>query len=247
MTQHRFFIQPNQISEKTVTICGPQARQICAVLRLHEGDEISVLDGSGCCHIAAISSAKKDQVVAEITNTVEMETESCVRLTLAQALTKHDKVELVVQKAVELGISEVMVFTSERTVPRPSGDRVEHRLDRWRAIAREAAEQSNRAVIPAVTGVISFSGLLGSFSDFDAVLIAWEDEKKMLLYEAMAKVGPGAKLLYMIGPEGGFSESEVLRAVEAGAVPVSLGSTTLRSETAAIAGCAIILHSMEAR
>jgi 16S rRNA (uracil1498-N3)-methyltransferase len=247
MTQHRFFIQPNQISENTVTICGPQARQICAVLRLHEGDEISVLDGSGCCHIAAISSAKKEQVVAEITNTVEMETESCVRLTLAQALTKHDKVELVVQKAVELGICELMVFTSERTVPRPSGDRIEHRLDRWRSIAQEAAEQSNRALIPAITGVISFSGVLESLQKFDIVLVAWEDEKKLLLHEAIARVESGARLLYIVGPEGGFSEAEVARAVAAGAVPVSLGSTTLRSETAAIAGCAIILHGLEAR
>jgi len=245
MTNHRFFIQPDQISEGQVTICGPQARQICAVLRLHEGDEIGVLDGSGCCHIARIGSAKKDQVVAEITDTIAMQTESCVRLTLAQALTKHDKVELVVQKATELGISEMMVFTSERTVPRPAGDRIAHRLDRWRSIAREAAEQSNRASVPSVDGIISFGDLLRKAPDFDYSLIAWEDETGLLLHEALAKVQPGARVLYIVGPEGGFSRSEVTEAVSAGVVPISLGARTLRAETAAIAGCAVILHMME--
>jgi 16S rRNA (uracil1498-N3)-methyltransferase len=247
MTQHRFFVQPNQISEGQVTICGPQARQICAVLRLHEGDRIGVLDGSGCCHIARIGSAKKDQVVAEITETIDLETESCIRLTLAQALTKHDKVELVVQKATELGISEVMVFTSERTVPRPAGDKIAHRLDRWRSIAREAAEQSNRASMPVVDGIMSFGDLLRKSSEFDCSLIAWEDETKLLLHEALVKVQPGSRVLYTVGPEGGFSQGEVAQAVSAGVIPVSLGATTLRAETAAIAGCAVILHLMETR
>ncbi|MDO8586644.1 MAG: RsmE family RNA methyltransferase [Armatimonadota bacterium] len=245
MTDHRFFVEPEQISDGRVTIRGPQARQICAVLRLQTGDTISALDGSGCCHIARIGSLTRDEVIAEIIETSQADTEARVRLTLAQALAKGHKVEMVVQKATELGISGMVVFASERTIVRPAEDKIRNRLARWRSIAREAAEQSCRAVLPDVDGVIGFDDLVQRVSQFDKAFVAWEKEKGLLLREALKDAETGNRILLIVGPEGGFSEDEVSQAIAAGAVPISLGARTLRTETAAIAGCAIVLHSVE--
>jgi len=233
------------MAQGQITIRGPQARQICSVLRLQVGDTIAALDGSGCCHIARIGSVTKAEVIAEITDTRPVETEAAVKLTLAQALAKGNKVELVVQKATELGISEMVMFTSERTIVRPDGDRIEARLARWRSIAREAAEQSGRAVIPQLGGPVGFTELLAQIPGFDLALLAFENENSLLLGEAVANAKAGDRILLIVGPEGGFSEKEVSEAVTADAVSVSLGARILRTETAAIAGCAIILHETE--
>lgn len=242
MTDHRFFVDPDQIRGDVVTISGPQARQIRTVLRLRAGDSISVLDGSGACHAARIGAVTRNEVIAGITGSVEMETEPSVRLTLAQALPKGDKIDLVVQKATELGASEIVVYTSERTVPEPAAEKIAHRLARWGSIAREAAEQSFRATIPAVTGIIDFPEMLRRAASYDHVLVAWEEERAHPLRNSLAGLSSGSQVAFIVGPEGGFSESEIRAAREAGATPVSLGRRMLRSETAAIAGCAIILH-----
>jgi 16S rRNA (uracil1498-N3)-methyltransferase len=240
----RFFVQPGSISGSQIIICGPQARQICTVLRLEVGDAISVLDGSGCCHIARIDEVTRRQVTAEITGVVQLDTEPRVKLTLAQALAKGDKVELVVQKATELGISRMVVFTSQRTVPKPDAAHTARKMERWRAIAREAAEQSGRALVPEVHGVVGFRDLLAGRSDDDLTLIAWEAERETPLSKILAGAN-AERITLIVGPEGGFTEQEVAIARDAGAAPVSFGKRILRSETAAIAGCAIIMHYAE--
>lgn len=240
----RFFVDPACISGDHVTICGPQARQICTVLRLEVGDAISALDGSGRCHIARLADVTSRQVTAEITAVIQLDTEPLVKLTLAQALTKGDKVELVVQKATELGISRMVIFTCERTVPVPDPARTARKLERWRAIAREAAEQSGRALVPEVRGVVGFHDLLAGRSGDELTLIAWEGEREMPLSRILAGANAG-RIMLIVGPEGGFAEHEVKTARDAGAIPVSFGKRILRSETAAIAGCAIIMHHAE--
>lgn len=245
MNHHRFFIEPSQIDEGRVTIRGPQARQICTVLRLQFGNEITVLDGSGCCHITRLSSTSPREVVGEITYTIQMDNELPVRLTLAQALAKGDKVEMVVQKATELGICDMIVFVCSRAIPIPLEDRIERKLARWRSIAREAAEQSGRGSIPTIEGAISFDDLLTRVPQYDVALIASETGTNMLLRQALETVKQGASVIYIVGPEGGYTDNEMEIAVKSGAVPVSLGKRILRTETAAVAGCAIIAHHVE--
>ncbi|MDO8682941.1 MAG: 16S rRNA (uracil(1498)-N(3))-methyltransferase [Armatimonadota bacterium] len=243
--ERRFFVNPNQISDGRVVITGSCARQIHTVLRLRKGDQISVLDGLGNLYVCRLDEVSSREVIAEVTDTCTCDNDPSIKLTLAQGLPKGDKVELVVQKATELGISEMALFASERTVARPSADKIAQRLARWESIAKEASEQCCRATIPTITGVLDYDELLSRVAGFDLALVAWEDESDIMLKDALGEAPAGARILLIVGPEGGLTEREVAAAKQAGAIPVSLGKRILRTETAAIAGCAIILHCIQ--
>ena len=246
MGEHRrFFISPEQISGDNATLTGDTARQITKVLRLREGDCICLLDGSGNEHNARISAISKDEVAARIFDTGSCANEAKLRLTLAICHPKGDKLELIVQKATELGISRVVIVNSERTVARPEDSKIAERLIRWRRIAAEAAEQSCRSCIPEIDGVISFDELVDSISGYQLALVAWEDENKTSLRDVIHGKSNIESVLLIIGPEGGLTNREVEVTKSAGAMCVTFGKRVLRSETAAIAGCAAIMYEME--
>jgi len=246
MVNHRrFFIEPSQIENGTARITGDGARQISKVLRLKEGDFICLLDGSGNEHDALITGVTRDAVTARILGTGSCAREPVLRLTLALCLPKGDKVELIVGKGAELGISRYVIVDSERTVARIEPGKLAERLTRWRKIAAEASEQCGRALAPEIEGVVAFGDLVGLIADHDLALIAWEEEGGASLREAL-RTNLGAKcVLLIVGPEGGLTEAEVEMAKSAGAVSVSLGKRVLRVETAAIAAAAAIMYEME--
>lgn len=241
----RFFVTSGQIGEETAVITGDTAHQIVRVMRLKEGDKLYLLDGSGREHETVIACLSKGKVTARILGTVSNPREPGVSLTLAVCLPKGDKLDLIVQKGSELGISALVAVSSERCVARPDEDRLESKLGRWRRIACEATEQSGRSTAPSVSYVDGFDRLVELIRDSELPLVAWEDEDRTSLRDVL-RANPTAKsILFVVGPEGGLTDSEIAAAVSAGARCVSLGRRILRSETAAIAGCAAIMYELE--
>lgn len=241
----RFFIAPELIDGDSVRLDDATARQITKVLRLREGDRICLLDGLGNLHDAQISSTAKGDTTAKILSSSLCQNEPKLHLTLAICLPKGDKLELIVQKCVELGISKVVVVESERSVSRLEKDKAADKMARWRRIAAEAAEQSGRAVIPEMTGIIKFSELTALIQETDLAIVAWEEEQDITLKQILQANADAKSALLIIGPEGGLSESEIEIAMLAGAKSVSLGRRVLRSETAAIAACSVVMYEIE--
>jgi 16S rRNA (uracil1498-N3)-methyltransferase len=244
---NRFFIKPECIADGKVRIDGPNARQICSVLRLGAGDKIAVLDGRGSITIVRITEASPSLVIGDVVQICPLDTEPKTQLTLAQSFPKGDKLEFVIQKGTELGVSKFEVITTARCVPRTSDNRVERRLSRWQTIAKEAAEQSCRAVVPEVMGVTSLKEFVDRISEFDLAICLWEGEERESLRKLLKENSSARSILLIIGPEGGFEESEVRLMQENGAKTASLGRRILRCETAAIAGAAIVLYEMESQ
>ncbi len=241
----RFFIDPNQIENGTVTITGESARQLSKVLRLKEGDFICLLDGSGNEHDAIISGITREAVSARIVGSNCCPREPRVKLTLAICLPKGDKLELIVQKCAELGISKYIIVNSDRTVAKVEPSKLIDRLTRWQKIALEAAEQCGRAVAPRVEGLVEFKDLSEEIGNHELSLIAWEEEDGQSLKEVLRTNIDAQSVLLIVGPEGGLTEHEVNIAKAAGAKSVSLGKRLLRVETAAISAIAAIMYELE--
>ncbi len=239
-----FFVSAKDIKGNEVLITGGEARHITTVLRKREGDRIDVFDGSGREFKARILEIDRHRglprVKAEIITEERRETEPKLRITLFQAIPKGNRLEFIIQKSTEIGVSEIVPITTERTIVRLDHRKIKQKTLRWQKIAREAAKQSRRNAIPRVGPVLDFSRALQEFSARKphTGIIAWEMEEKNRLREALRNiVGRGTTklpLAIFIGPEGGFTAEEVEEARKRGLVPVTLGSGILRTETAAL-------------
>ncbi len=233
---HRFFVAKDQIP----AITGSDVHQIIDVLRMKTGDQLELLDGTGKIYTAKICSIKKDKVICKTLSLRVEEFESKIKVTLAQCLPKAKKMDLIIQKCTELGAHKIIPALSERSVSKGE------KLPRWRKIAKEAAEQSGRSIIPEIAPLTSFEQVLKLKSEFDLALIPWELEREKSLKKTLTthlpagKAGQPIHLLILIGPEGGFSRKEIELANSAGFTPVSLGPRILRTETAAMAVLSII-------
>jgi 16S rRNA (uracil1498-N3)-methyltransferase len=230
----RYFISTDQIDESAgkVIFEGQDAHHLHTVLRMRGGETVYALDGQGNEYEAVLESVGKSSAIARIATKRRLDTEPCVRVTVAQALPGTlEKLEWVLQHGTEVGAAGFLVFESARG--RADGERLAKKQTRWQEIVRSAAEQSHRALLPGVEGVLAFTDLLARFGDFDATLLAYEGERSMGLREGLPKK-PGASILVIIGPEGGFTEEEVAQARRGGAIPISLGPRILRTETAGL-------------
>lgn len=241
----RFFVRPEQVESDQAIIEGPIARQICKVLRLKPGDPITLLDGEGRVYDAEIESGTCDCVRVRVLAAKENVNEPGLRLVLASCVPKSDRMELIVQKCTELGISEIVLVQSERTITRPDEAGNGRKLERWRKIAAEAAEQCGRSRAPILTGVLGFGDLVRMISAFPLAVVAWEEETATSLGEVLRHRHGVESALFIIGPEGGLTEREVEAAKSAGALSVSLGGRLLRTDTAAIATCAAMMYELE--
>jgi len=226
---HRFFVPKDQIP----VISGSDVHHIKDVLRMKIGGELELLDGTGKIYEARISGIKKDKIICKVLSMRTEETKLKVKITLAQCLPKAKKMELIIQKCTELGVDRIIPILSERTIARGE------KLNRWRTIAKEAAEQSGRLTIPKISPLTRFEGVLKIKDQFDLALIPWELETKTTLKQVLTNQRP-RHLLILIGPEGGFSRSEINFAKSAGFTSVSLGPSILRTETAGMALLAMI-------
>ncbi len=238
----RFFIERAYKEGEIVNIAGDLVTQIRRVLRLNKGDWVCLLDGRGTEYDAQIVSCSGGVVRARIAASRECNTEPALELTVAVSLAKADKIETIVQKCTELGTSKFAVFVSQHSVPKLNDAKIANRLARWRRIATEAAEQSGRGLVPQVEGILEFKELVSTVPQYGMPLLAWEGSNAEPLRQVIRKHSKVDSAMVIIGPEGGFTQDEVMFATEAGAIPVSLGKRTLRCETAAVAACAILMN-----
>jgi 16S rRNA (uracil1498-N3)-methyltransferase len=208
----------------------PEQSRHVAVLRLRPGDEIEVFDGRGARHRASL-----EEGALRLGEALPREAERAVQVTLVQALAKGEKMDLVVQKATELGVARIVPLASERSVVKLDARRGASRTERWRKIAQEAARQSQRADVPRIDEPATWADVL----ELGPGLLLDPEERTLRLGQAARGV---RRVLIAVGPEGGFSPEERERAVAAGMLPVGLGPLVLRTETAGLAAVAVILH-----
>ncbi len=236
---HRFFIPADWVQNEMVAITGEPLRQIGYILRLKPTDRIIVLDNSGMELEVEIERITKAQATGKVISKKLGQGEPRIKITLYQALLKSDKFELVLQKGVELGITDFVPFISERCVSRKESTA---KIERWQKIIREAAEQSERVILPVLHPLISFEEACRSVEQ--PALMLWEEEKSTSLKQTLQNppFKNAARISLFIGPEGGFPESEKALARQNGIAVASLGKRILRAETAGLAAVSAVLY-----
>ena len=235
----RFFVD-RQPENGLLVLRGEDAHHAGRVLRLRQGEALTLCDGEGIDYDCTVEQIEKDAVLCRVRDRHPAATEPGQRLTLFMALPKGDKMEFIVQKAVELGVSEIVPYLSKNCVSRP--DKTDKKVERWRKIAVEAAKQCGRGVLPAVHAVVPAAEAVRLAAQAETALFLYENEKQTGLRDALAG-GVGKTVSLMVGPEGGFAPEEAAAAKEAGLVSVSLGTRILRCETAPVAALAAVLYA----
>lgn len=243
---YQFFISPEQVGETHITITGSDVNHIKNVLRMKPGEEILLSDGKDKEYRCVVETLEQDAVTARILDIDGAARELPVKITLFQGLPKADKMELIIQKSVELGAVSVVPVETKRAVVRLDAKKANAKRERWQAIAESAAKQSKRTVIPEVGRVTSWQEALKQASEMEVRLIPYEEAEGMqVTREAFSGIRPGDRVAVFIGPEGGFAESEVAEAMEIGASPVTLGRRILRTETAGLFVLSVLAYLFE--
>ncbi|MGM9582369.1 MAG: 16S rRNA (uracil(1498)-N(3))-methyltransferase, partial [Phascolarctobacterium sp.] len=223
---------------------GVDARHISKVLRMQPGDRLQIVSDDGVSAMAEVNAIDSERVSVRCLEKLAESHEPRVKLVLAQGLAKGEKMDFIVQKAVEMGAYSVIPVAMEHSVVRLDGAKAAKKVERWQKIAESAAKQSKRDLIPQVQPVQSMAEMLAS-CDCETKIIAYECEDRLSLKAALkaAEAAGGIhELLLIIGPEGGISEGELEQARQAGAVPVSLGRRILRAETAGLVAISAIFY-----
>ena len=243
---HRFFAEPGQIGEKEIVITGADVNHIRNVLRMRTDEEVLIADGQGAEYRCKLTDLGENEVRAQILWKLDGNAELASAITLFQGLPKSDKMDLIVQKCVELGVDRIIPVSTKRAVVKLDAKKEQTRLKRWNTISESAAKQSGRGVIPEVSGVMSFGKALEEAKKLDVLLIPYERAEHMAeTRRVMGEIRPGQSVGIFIGPEGGFEESEVEEAVAAGAKAITLGKRILRTETAGLAVMAMLGYLLE--
>lgn len=236
-----FFIEESELSGPNPAVRGVDARHIINVLRLKPGDRIGLFDGMGKQYDAVISAFSSARVEVSILGSSDPGVESPLELVVAQSFLKEGKMDELVRKLTEIGVSRWTPFISERSVSRPDDKRVLARTKRWEKIAKEAAKQCKRVKITGIGKTVSFEDVIDSEKEFDLKIVFWENEKNLLDPKSLTEeYGNLKKILVMFGPEGGFSVNEIEKAKENGFITAGIGPRILKAETATICACALI-------
>lgn len=229
----RFFVNRESITDNTVMIAGDDSRHIARSLRMAVGDRVIVCDGSGDELLCRLAKIRDDITECEILSRGKSIVEPPYQLALFMGYPKGDKLETVIQKAVELGATKIVPFESSRCVKRPDIKKSGERLPRLKRIAEEAAKQCGRATVPTVSLPLSFDEMLAQASKYQLALFCYEAEQSSSIKEQLSYFKlPPSSICVVIGSEGGFSEEEAQTALSSGLLSVSLGKRILRCETA---------------
>ena len=243
--QH-FFVIPEQVGETEIYVTGPDVNHMKNVLRMKIGEQVEISDGNNKKYLCEVSAYEEEQAVLRILKIREADTELKSRLYLFQGLPKNDKMELIVQKAVELGAYEVIPVSMKRCVVKLDAKKAAKKVERWNSISESAAKQAGRSIIPNVSDVVSYREALERAEQLDVVLVPYELEEGMAeTKKLLHQIQPGQSVGIFIGPEGGFEREEVEQAIEAGAHPVTLGRRILRTETAGFTMLSILMFELE--
>lgn len=246
---YQFFVEPHQINmdDKSVIILGSDVNHIKNVLRMRVGEEIAVSNGQdGKEYRCGILALEEDCIRCELRFVKEDGVELPSQIYLFQGLPKADKMELIIQKAVELGVYQVIPVSTKRCVVKLDDKKAKSKIARWQGIAEAAAKQSKRGIIPQVTEVMTFKNAVKMAADMEVRLIPYELADGMTkTKEIISKIQPGQRIAIFIGPEGGFEESEITEALENGIEPITLGKRILRTETAGFTILSWLMYHME--
>lgn len=244
---YQFFVEPCQIQGNRITITGSDVNHIKNVLRMKPGEEIAVSNGSdGKEYRCGILSLEEEEIVCELRFIKEDGLELPSRIYLFQGLPKADKMELIIQKAVELGAYEIIPVAAKRCVVKLNEKKEASKLTRWQEIAKAAAKQSKRGIIPRVQKVMSFSEAVAYSRDIQVKMIPYELAEGMeKTKEIIEGIRPGQDIAVFIGPEGGFDPEEIALAMKNEVAPVTLGRHILRTETAGMAVLSILMYHLE--
>lgn len=242
---HNFFVPKSNRHNDCYYIDGADYNHIRNVLRMKEGDNflVSCESSSDLCRLEGYED---ESAVAEIIEENYQNTELPVKIYLFQGLPKADKMELIIQKAVELGVYKIIPTEMNRCVVKLDDKKKKSKTARWQMIAESAAKQSKRNTVPAVSDVLSYKEMLKKAQELDLLLVPYENKDGMVATKtALSKIKDGISVGILIGPEGGFEESEVNCAVDAGGEVISLGKRILRTETAAITAVGMCMLHIE--
>lgn len=243
---HRFFVEPGQIEDNCIRITGSDVNHIKNVLRMKRKEQILISDGQSREYTCYIEALEEDQVVAHVMYVQEENLELSSKIYLFQGLPKADKMELILQKAVELGVHEVIPVSTSRSVVKLDEKKAAKKAARWQQIAESAAKQSKRMIIPRVHSLCTYKEALAYAADCQVKLIPYELARGMKeTKDLLAAIEPGQSIAIFIGPEGGFAESEIELGLEKGLVPITLGRRILRTETAGLAILSVLMFQLE--
>ena len=241
----RFFTKPENFNSDTVTIAGADAFHIARSLRMAVGDHITVCDAEGFEYTCVLRKIRDDLCECEILEKALSKTESPANITLFMAYPKGDKLEFIIQKAVELGVNKIVPFESSFCVKRPRQDKAEKQNSRLTRIAEEAAKQCGRARLAEVSQPINYGEMLKSASRSDLVLFCYEGDGTLSLKDVLTQNPDKKSIAVIVGCEGGFSKQEAEKAKESGFMLVNLGPRILRCETAPIYALSAISFAYE--
>lgn len=240
---HKFFVEKNQIDNNSIYITGKDLIHIKNVLRLKAGENIEI-SCEGNNYLTEIVEVTKENVKTKIINESAGNRESPIEITLYQGLAKGSKMDLIIQKCVEIGVKDFYAIETDRAVVKINNKKKEDsKLERWQSIAEEAAKQSKRDYIPKLKGIISFKEMIGILSEEKNIIVPYENEENLSIKDGLKTV-KGNKVNLIIGPEGGFEEKEIKSLEDLRASIVTLGPRILRTETAGLVSSTIILYEL---
>jgi 16S rRNA (uracil1498-N3)-methyltransferase len=244
----RYFI-PHKANAASFLINEEDRHHIVKVMRMQIGDQIICVDPEGKQAVCRISEITNSSVVADVVQWKDESPELPISITIASGLPKGDKLEWIIQKGTELGAHQFLPFSAARSVVKWDEKKAAKKIERWQKIAKEAAEQSHRTILPAIINPMTFKDLLKKSQDFDYKLAAYEEESRQgetsVLFSTLNRMKEGETLLIVFGPEGGLAEEEVQQLKEFGFGLCGLGPRILRTETAPLYSLAAISYHFE--
>ena len=241
----RFFVEKKNINlgNNTCIIEGEDVKHISKVLRCKIGEEIEVCDKDNSEYICEITNISKDLVELNILNKVDIKREADVRVKLYQGLPKGPKMEMILQKLTEVGVDEIILVQTKRSVVKVDDKKEDKKIERWERIIYEAAKQSKRGIIPKLRGVLSFKEALEDMKNNDMNICPYENERTVSIKKAIQN-SDIKNIGIFVGPEGGITEEEIESVQEIGSHVVSLGPRILRTETASVVASSIVLYEL---
>lgn len=243
---HRFFVDIENIEKNKIIIKDKDFNHIKNVLRMNIGEKLEV-SSEEKLYLGEVESFLDDRAIISILEAKDIDLMKNIELTLFQGLAKGSKMDLIVQKGTEIGVKEFYAVSTHRSIVKIKDEKKEkNRLKRWNAIAEEAAKQSKRAYIPEVRDIISFKTMIEMLKEEETIIVPYEDEKNISIGQVLKDIKSNnkKKVNLIIGPEGGFEESEIEDIKKLGGKVVSLGSKILRTETAGLVASTIIFYEL---
>ena len=249
----KFFVNEEQINNQKIKIQGTDVNHIKNVLREKVGSELIICnEKTGQDYLCEIKEIKEENIICNIKEKLLNNVESNIKVTIMQGLPKADKMELIIQKSVELGVNNIIPIEMKRCVVKLKDKDKIKKIERWQKISEVAAKQSGRNIIPEINQVENFKNICETFENYDIVLLAYENEKENTIKNELKQLkeknqnkNEDVKIAILIGPEGGIAEEEVEIARKKGAKIITLGKRILRTETVALNVLSIIMYELE--